>query len=85
MKKVAKDEPREAIGCFVMLILGAIMTLGCMVIILPNVILKLSGKEVEGFWRSLLVWVALPLVGIVLMAWFTYGRPGRAGGHRRGG
>src|SRR5262249_43659792 len=85
MKKAAKDASREAIGCFVMLILGAIMTLGGMVIIVPNVILKLLGKEVEGFWRSLLLWVALPLVGILLTAWITYSRSLFAGGHRRRG
>jgi hypothetical protein len=78
MKKGAEHDSREAIGCFVMLILGAMLTLGVMVIVVPNVITTLLGKEVTGLWRSVLVWVVGPLVGIALTALVTYGRLRRA-------
>jgi hypothetical protein len=72
MKKGGKHDPREAIGCFIMLILGAIMTLGGMVIVVPESIEALLGKNVPGWWRSILVWVIAPAVGIALAAWLTY-------------
>ena len=38
MKKGPEGAVREAVGCFCMLILGAILTLGGMVIVLPGVV-----------------------------------------------
>ena len=74
MKKGTEHDSREAIGCFVMLILAAMMTLGGLVIVVPNVIMRLLGKDVPGLWRSILIWVVAPLVGIALTALVTYGR-----------
>ena len=85
MPKVTKHDSREAIGCFVMLIFGAMIALGGMVVVVPNAIMRLLGKDVAGFWRSVLLWVVVPLAGIGLTALFTYGRSGILRGPRRGG
>ncbi len=60
MKKPAQSATREAAGCFCMLILGAIMTLGGMVIIFPGVVAALVGKPPAGLWRSVLIWLVAP-------------------------
>ncbi len=77
MKNGGKHDPREAIGCFVMLILGAMLTLGGIVIVVPKSIEALLGKDVTGWWRSVLTWVVAPAVGLALTALLTYRRPGR--------
>jgi hypothetical protein len=84
MKKGAPEGgTREAAGCFCMLILGAILTLGCMVIILPGAIGVLAGKPPAGFRRSIWLWLVAPSAGIALVAWLTYGFRGRGGRPRR--
>ncbi len=83
MKNVPHRGPREAAGCFCMLILGAILTLGAMVIILPGAIAALAGKPPGGFGRSVLIWLAAPAAGIALAAWLTYGFRHREGPRRR--
>jgi hypothetical protein len=66
-----------------MLILGAILTLGGMVIILPGLIRALVGKPPAGFWRSALIWVVAPAIGIAVLGWLTYGFPRRDDPTRR--
>jgi hypothetical protein len=83
MKKRAQPATREAAGCFCMLILGAIMTLGGMVIILPGFVAALAGKPPAGLWRSVLIWLVAPGVGIALVGWLTYGFRGRSDPPRR--
>ncbi len=56
-----------------MLILGAILTLGCMAVILPGLIGLLNGKMPAGLGRSALIWLVAPAIGIAVVAWFTYG------------
>ena len=73
MKKAPQDATREAVGCFCMLILGAILTLGGTVIILPGAIAALAGKPSVGLWRSALIWLLAPAIGIAVVAWLTYG------------
>jgi hypothetical protein len=73
MRKGHEDPTREAVGCFCMLILGAILTLGSLVIILPGVIAALVGKPPAGLWRSALIWLVAPAIGIAMLAWLTYG------------
>jgi hypothetical protein len=82
MRAAPQNATREALGCFCMLILGAVLTLGGLVIILPGGIAALAGKPPVGLWRSVLIWLVAPGVGIGLVAWLTYGFRGR--GHRRG-
>jgi hypothetical protein len=77
MKKAAQGATREAVGCFCMLILGAVMTLGAMVIILPGLVAALAGKPPAGLGRSALIWLAAPSAGLALVAWLTYGFRGR--------
>jgi hypothetical protein len=73
MKKSPEDATREAVGCFCMLILGAILTLGGMVIILPRLVGALAGKPAAGLWRSALIWLVGPAAGIAVVSWLTYG------------
>jgi hypothetical protein len=82
MREGPQDAEREAVGCFCKLILGAVLTLVCLAIILPGAIEALAGKPTAGLWRSALIWLVAPGIGIALAAWLTYGFRGR--GHRRG-
>jgi hypothetical protein len=79
MKKSANHATREALGCFVMLILGAILTLGATLVVVPRGITALVGGDATGWRVSALAWVVAPAAGIALTAWFTYGLriPGR--------
>jgi hypothetical protein len=72
-KKGHQDANREAVGCFCMLIFGAILTLGGLVIIVPGLVAALVGKPPVGLWRSALIWLVAPAIGIGLVAWLTYG------------
>ncbi len=83
MKKTSQGGTRDAVGCFCMLILGAILTLGFMVIILPGVVASLAGKPPAGLWRSALIWLVAPGIGLILVAWLTYGFKGRREPPRR--
>ncbi len=67
------DVTREAVGCFCMLILGAILTLGGIVIILPALIEALVGNPPAGLWRSTCIWLVAPAIGIAVVGWLTYG------------
>jgi hypothetical protein len=83
MKKVPQDATREAVGCFCMLILGAILTLGTMVIILPGVIGAMAGKPQPRLWRSVLIWLVAPGLGIAVLGWLTFGFRRRSDPPRR--
>jgi hypothetical protein len=83
MKRRPQDATREAAGCFVMLILGAIVTLGGLAILLPGLVATLAGKTPAGLWRSVLIWVVAPAVGIAIVGWLTYAYPRRKSGGRR--
>ena len=71
--KGPQDATREALGCFCMLILGAILTLGGMLIILPGLIEAMVRKRPAGLWRSTLIWLVAPAIGIAVVGWLTYG------------
>jgi hypothetical protein len=83
MKKAPDHATREVVGCFCMLILGAILTLGGMVIILPGLIATLAGKPPAGLGRSILLWLVAPGIGIAVLALITYGFKGRTKPPRR--
>jgi hypothetical protein len=82
-KEGPRDATREAVGCFCMLILGAILTLGGLVILLPGTIAALAGKPRVGLWRSVLIWLVAPAIGIAIIAWLTYGLRRRGDPPRR--
>lgn len=73
MKEGPQSAAREAVGCFCMLILGAILTLGGLVIILPGLVAALAGKPPAGLGRAALIWLVAPAVGIAIAGWLTYG------------
>jgi hypothetical protein len=80
MKESPYQTTREALGCFVMLILGALMMmLGLILLVVPNGIMALVRGNVADWWRLVLIWVVTPTIGIVLVAGFTYGFNGIAG------
>jgi hypothetical protein len=83
MKKGPQGGTREAAGCFCMLILGAILTLGGMVIVLPGAVAALAGKPPAGLWRSVSIWMVAPGIGIILVGSLTYGFRRRSGPTRR--
>jgi hypothetical protein len=83
MKKGQQDATREAAGCFCMLILGAILTLGVLVIILPELVRTLAGKPHAGLLRSTLIWLVAPAIGIAVVAWLTYGFRRQSDSRRR--
>jgi hypothetical protein len=66
-----------------MLILGAILTLGGIVILLPGAVAFLAGKPVVGYWRSVLIWLFAPAIGIAFIGWLTYGFRRRSDPPRR--
>jgi hypothetical protein len=84
MKKSPCQPAKEALGCFLMLILGALMTLGLILLVIPNGIMALVHGNLAGWWRSVLIWVVAPTIGIMLVAWFTYGLKGIHGLGKRG-
>jgi hypothetical protein len=75
MRRHAERATKEALGCFVMLILGAFLALGVMVLVPTGIGELLRGNDAER-WRSILMrlvaWVVAPAIGIVLVAWLTY-------------
>ena len=78
MKSHVKHGTREAIGCFVMLILAACMAIGVM----SNVTAALGdiGRGAHRpLWQSVRLWVVAPATGIIAVAWSTYGFKGLAG------
>ncbi len=83
MKKSPQDASREAAGCFCMLILGAILTLGALVVVLPGLTGLATGKFPPGLGRSALVWIVMPGAGIAVVAWLTYRFPRRPETPRR--
>jgi hypothetical protein len=73
MKLSVSHDTREALGCFVMLILGGILTLGATLVVIPRGIMALLGGDVTGLGSSAIAWIAAPAAGMALMAWLVYG------------
>jgi hypothetical protein len=84
MKKSPSPATREAMGCFLMLILGTLMMIGLVRLAVPNGIMDPARGNPVGWRRSVLTWVVAPAVGIALVAWFTYGFKGIRGLRKRG-
>jgi hypothetical protein len=68
-------------GCFLMLILGTLAMLGLVRLVVSNGIMDLVRGNLVDWRRSVLAWVVAPTIGIVLVAWFTYGFKGRKTTH----
>jgi hypothetical protein len=62
---------REALGCFVMLTLGAVLSVGLLICL--ELAVSEEGESAPGRWRTLLVWVGAPALGIGLVAYSLYG------------
>jgi hypothetical protein len=54
-----------------------------MVIVLPGLIGALAGKPPAGLWRSALIWLVAPAIGIAVVGWLTYGFRRRSDPRRR--
>jgi hypothetical protein len=84
LKKSPRQTPREALGCFLMLILAAIMMLGLMLLVVPNGVMALVSGNPAGWWRLVLIWVVTPTIGILLVARVSHGFKGICGPWKRG-
>jgi protein-S-isoprenylcysteine O-methyltransferase Ste14 len=72
MKTKMSRTTQEALGCFLMLVLGAIMSLGVMSIAMLA-ISERQRVDQPKWWRSILLWVIAPGAGFAFVAWLTYG------------
>ena len=75
MKRESSRTTREAMGCFFMLVFGAIMC----VCLMRIAVIAIGQRERTGqasWWPVDLILVAVPGVGIILTAWLTYGFKG---------
>jgi hypothetical protein len=78
MKRATNRNPREAMGCFVMLVFGAILCVCAMRIAL----IAIGQRERTGqasWWQLDLLFGLVPCAGIVVTAWLTYGFAGMWG------
>ncbi len=83
MKKETSRSSREAMGCFLMLVLGAIACVGVMRVS----VLAITPRErlLEGeWWQSLVLWLIAPGAASIIVAWFTYGFDGLRNWSKRG-
>ena len=80
---------REATGCFLILVLGAIVCVGFMRIAMLAVSDRAHTGEFQ-WWHTIVLWLIAPVAAIAVVAWFTYGftsarsrkRPGESRGGR---
>jgi hypothetical protein len=73
MKGETNRAPREAVGCFLMLVLGAMACVGFMRI----AVLASSAPAGQAAWRhTVIVWLVAPAAAGALVAWLTYGFKG---------
>ena len=72
MKSNTSRTSREALGCFLMLVLAAIMCMGAMSIAMLAISQRQDTAQPE-WWRSILLWVVAPGVGFAFVGWLTYG------------
>jgi hypothetical protein len=76
MRRYADRATKEALGCFVMLLLAGFMALGVIVLVPAGIVQLVRGNDAER-WRSILThmvtWVVAPAAGIALVAWLTDG------------
>ena len=77
------SRPREALGCFLMLVLAAIMCMGVLSIAMLAISQR-QGADQPQWLRSILLWVGVPGAGLALVWWLTYRcKSSRTGDDRR--
>jgi uncharacterized membrane protein required for colicin V production len=72
MKRDTHRTTREAAGCFLGLVLGAIMCLGVMRIVVLAISQRQQVDQSE-WWRSIVLWMLAPGAGLAVIAWLVYG------------
>ena len=76
MRRHADRAAREALGCFIMLLLAGFMAVGVMVLLPRGIGELLRGNDGER-WRAILTrvvtWEVAPAAAMALVAWLTYG------------
>ncbi len=75
MKRESSRTTREAMGCFFMLVFGAIMCV-CLMRIAVVAISQREGTGQASCWPLDLILVAVPCAGIIVAGWVTYGFKG---------
>ena len=75
-------ETRDGIGCLLKSVLGALLTLGVLLILALTGVL--GNDAAEERWPWLLVWIGCPLSGIALLVLAVYGFGGADGPRRPG-
>jgi hypothetical protein len=72
MKKQTSRTTREAMGCFFMLVFGAIMCVCLMRVALIAIGRRERGGQAS-WWPLDVILVVVPGVGIIVAGWLTYG------------
>ena len=72
MKKETNRAAREAAGCFLMLVLGAMVCVGFMRIAALAASDRVRTGEAE-WWQNIAIWLFIPAALGALIAWLTYG------------
>ena len=75
MKREASRTSREGMGCFLMLVLGAIACVGAMRVSVLA-ITPPDGLVQSDWWQSIVMWLIAPSAASIFVALFTYGFDG---------
>jgi hypothetical protein len=75
MKRETSRTTREAMGCFFMLVFGAIMCV-CLMRIAVVAVGQSERTSQPSWWPLDLIMVVVPGVGIILAGWLTFGFKG---------
>jgi hypothetical protein len=71
MNSDANSAMRDAIGCFLLLVLGAFASMGAVRVVVFATT-EPAGQE-QGEWlRQFLIWVVAPSAGFALVAWLVW-------------
>jgi uncharacterized membrane protein YdbT with pleckstrin-like domain len=73
MKSETNRATREAVGCFLMLVLGAMACVGFMRI---AVLASSAPAGQSVWWQTVIIWLVAPAAAGALVAWLTYGFQG---------
>jgi uncharacterized membrane protein YdbT with pleckstrin-like domain len=82
MQREPNHAAREAVGCFLMLVLGAIVCVGFMRITALAVSQGMRAGRLE-WWHTSVVWVVVPAALGAFVFWMTYRLRGLRSGEKR--